>query len=77
MSLIQYEISTLVVKSLLQEDIGDAVVVMVVAVGGVLIGAGESIVSVSAVNIGTVVGLVKKNPGVLEAGDFPIAIANF
>ena len=64
------EPTTLVVEGLLLEDIGDAVVIMVVDVGSVVCCAGDTIVLASVVNVGTVVSLVEENPGVLEAGEF-------
>ena len=63
------DFTTLVVEGLLQEDIGDVVVIMLVAVGGGLIGAGDTIVFASAAIIGTVVRVVKVNTGVLETGE--------
>ena len=63
------------VDHLLQEDIGDAVVIMLVDVSTVVICAGDMIVLASVVNNGTVVGLVKVKTGVLEAGEL-LAIAN-
>ena len=63
------DFTTLVVNILLQENIGDAVVIIMGPVGGVLIGAGHTIVLASAVNIGIAVGLVKRNTGVLEGGE--------
>ena len=69
------EPTTLVVKGLLQEDIGDAVVIMLVDVGSEVSYAGDTIVLASVVNVGTVVGLVEKNTGVLETGGL-LAIAN-
>ena len=69
------EITILVINGLLQEDIGDAVVIMPVHVGSVVSCAGDTIVLASVVNIGTVVGLVEVNPGVLKTENI-FALAN-